>query len=100
MGDTRTVGLKKGKVMGSITFSNVINKKVKFSLDFRNKSVKKEIEQYLNTVQDFWIPESNNIDDYRIDKEKPTKTPMYFSLALSTLYAKVGVWVIWEEKEK
>jgi len=93
--EQRVVGIEKDGVKGTITFDNVENKKVNFSLDFGDDGVKSEVENYLTTEQEFWIPESDRIDDYRVDKEKPTKSPMYFSLALCTLHSKHGVWVNW-----
>lgn len=50
---------------------------------------------YLLTQREFWIPESQRVDDYRIDEAFPTDNETYFSLALSELYANTGVWVDW-----
>lgn len=54
---------------------------------------RKEIEKYLNTEREYRIPESNRIDDYRIDKNKPIDGLTYFQLAMSTLHTKTDVWV-------
>lgn len=55
-----------------------------------------EIEKYLTSVQEFRIPESPRIDNYRIDRVKPTENEMYMSLALCTLFAELGVKVFWD----
>jgi len=54
-----------------------------------------DIMDYLNKEREFRIPESNKIDDYRIDKVIPTTDEMYFSLALCTLWANTDVFVGW-----
>ena len=54
---------------------------------------RKEIEKYLNTIREYRIPESNRIDDYRIDKAKPIDGLTYFQLAMSTLHFNTKVWV-------
>jgi thermostable 8-oxoguanine DNA glycosylase len=62
---------------------------------FPSPGVEKAIVKYLTTKREYKIPESNRIDDYRIDKELPTRNRMYFELALCTLYAETGVFVDW-----
>jgi len=64
-------------------------------ITFPDKNVTEEIKTYLTTEREFRIPESPRIDDYRIDKEVPTKDEMYFSLALCTLWANTEVFVVW-----
>jgi hypothetical protein len=62
--------------------------------------VRDKIESYLSEEREFWIPESNEVlDDYRVDVAFPVENVCYFSLTLSCLHTKTGVWVHWEEKE-
>ena len=76
---------------------NELNKSVDVSLpDPIDESL---IENYFNQVQGSNIPESTRIDDYRVDKVKPTESEMYMRLALSTLHAETGFWVHWETME-
>jgi thermostable 8-oxoguanine DNA glycosylase len=44
---------------------------------------------------EFRIPESNRVDDFRIDRVRPTKNRTYMELALCTLFANTGFWVYW-----
>jgi hypothetical protein len=62
---------------------------------FPDPLIAKKIQKHLTTERRFKIPESGRIDDYRIDRVKPTDNETYFRLALGTLHTKTGVWVIW-----
>jgi len=57
------------------------------------------VENFFNQVRDFKIPESQRIDDYRIDKVKPIESEMYMRLALCVLHSETGFWVHWEKAE-
>lgn len=46
---------------------------------------KKIITEYLETEREFHIPESQQIDDYRVDKAMPTVNETYFRLALNSI---------------
>lgn len=58
------------------------------------------IADYLNRPQQFFIPESQEIDDYRVDTARPIDNETYFNLALCTMYHTIGVWVNWETEEE
>jgi hypothetical protein len=62
-------------------------------VEFPDETKRQEIETYLKTEREFWIPESNEIDDYRIDRARPIDSVIYFELALSSLYGALDVWV-------
>jgi len=70
------------------------NKK-NFSVIFPDSTVVDTVTKFLNTEREFYIPESKNIDDYRIDKAKPVEHITYFELALCVLHANTGIWVKW-----
>jgi len=71
------------------------------SVSFPDRTIKSSVVSYLTTPQDFWIPESNRIDDYRVDKNKvPTENLTYLKLALCTLNTNTGVWVDWKTKQE
>jgi hypothetical protein len=58
-----------------------------------------ELKKYLTTAREFRIPESQRIDDFRVDKVKPTESRVYLELALCTSYARVGFWIMWDTEE-
>jgi hypothetical protein len=64
-----------------------------FKVEFSDEAKREEIETYLKSEREFWIPESNEIDDYRIDKARPIDDVVYFELALSSLYGQTRVFV-------
>jgi len=64
-------------------------------IKFPDSQVVSDIMKHLTTEREFRIPESQRIDDYRIDKVVPTTNEMYFSLALCTLWANTNVFVGW-----
>jgi len=66
-----------------------------FKVSFPDVKKSQEIIKYFTTEREFHIPESQRIDDYRVDKALPTDHITYFELALSTLYANTDVWVEW-----
>ncbi len=75
-------------------------KKQSVFVDFPDEEVTGKIMEYLNTPREYKIPESQGIDDYRIEKKLPTESTMYLELALNTLWARTGVFVDWStEKE-
>jgi len=87
------VEISKGKKRGYI---NYLEKDKTFEVSFANEATRKEIENYLTTKREFKIPESDRIDDFRVDNAIPTENLTYFELALCTLHADIGVWVHWE----
>jgi hypothetical protein len=64
-------------------------------VEFPDGSVKKKVENYLHKRRAYKIPESQRIDDYRVDNEYPYTSKMYFELAMCTLYHNTNVWVDW-----
>ena len=89
----RTVGIKYGGQTGTIKYDAEDLKH--FEVDFPDDDKEGEIVDYLTTRRDFHIPESQRIDDYRIDRALPTDHVTYFELALCTLHANTEVWVDW-----
>lgn len=69
-------------------------------VDHPDDDVKRKVTRYLRKERDFWIPESNRIDDYRVDKAKPIDGQTYMDLGLSSMWSETGVWVHWEEAEE
>lgn len=67
----------------------------RFEVEFPSSSVREKVEAYLTTERDFKIPKSPEIDDYAVESAKPTDNKTYFELALCTLWANTGVWVVW-----
>ncbi len=82
---------------GSVSYDD---SKKKVTVVFPDKKIKQEIEKYLATKQDFRIPESQEIDDYRVDNAAPVDNQTYFELAMCTLYSKLGVWVDWNSERQ
>jgi len=60
----------------------------------------KLVRSHLTKIRSFNIPESDEIDDYRIDKVKPTESEQYMRLALCTLHTETDFWVHWESLEE
>jgi len=60
--------------------------------------IAKNILKYMNTEQVFYIPESQDIDDFREDKVKPTENQTYAELALCHIWAALRVWVDWKSQ--
>jgi hypothetical protein len=65
------------------------------SLELGSKQAK-QVKDYFNTEREFWIPESQEIDDYRIERAKPVENSEYFRQAMSMLYGVTGVYVLWD----
>lgn len=87
------VKIRKGGKEGTIEYSEKdMIPKILFP-DAESVSI---IESYLTTKRRFQIPESDEMDDYRIDEEVPTLNEMYFALALCTLHTETGFWVDWD----
>ena len=74
---------------GSIEYED--SSPVKFIVSFPNEDICQQIITYLSTPREYWIPESQRIDDYRIDLESPIADKMYFELALCELKSRLGV---------
>jgi len=53
---------------------------------FPDKEILQEVRDYLTSVQEYRIPDSNEIDDYHIEMCLPTESLFHMELALSSLY--------------
>ena len=89
----RKVGIKANDKEGYIVWDT--EDPADFEVFHPDDDIFEKVLDYLSTKQDYWIPESNRVDDYRIDEGLPTDSEMYFSLALSALMNHTGVWVEW-----
>jgi hypothetical protein len=58
-----------------------------------------KLKKYLTTTREFRIPESQRIDDFRVDNAKPTESRVYLELALCTAYARIGFFILWDTEE-
>jgi len=65
-------------------------------VDFPTASVKERVEKYISTSRTFKIPQSPKIDDYLDFSARPDESDLFMRLGLCTLYARTGVFVIWE----
>jgi hypothetical protein len=80
-----------------VGFVNYTPETKELIVEFPVANDKRNIIKYLTKKKKFKIPESQRIDDYRIDIMLPTENLMYMELALCELYTHTGVWVNWEE---
>lgn len=78
---------------GTIEY-NPETKKIAINLDCPS-SLKKTIQEVLTSEREFWIPESTQIDDYRIDIAAPVSSSDFFRMAMSELYGATGIYVLW-----
>jgi hypothetical protein len=90
------VRVRKDKSIGWIEYNEG---EKSFTVDFPSSTVKKSIEDYLNTEQEYRIPESDRLDDFRVDKAHPVDNMTYFELSLNTLFANTDVFVEWETQQ-
>jgi hypothetical protein len=72
--------------------------KKEFKVEHPVKTVAELVTKYLNAKQEFQIPESQQIDDFRVDVVLPGENRMYAELALSSMWGKTGVEVLWSKK--
>lgn len=56
-----------------------------FEVKFNRKVVREDIINYLTSKRKFSIPESQRLDDYRIDNVKPIDDILYFRQSLNEL---------------
>ncbi len=87
------VNVNKDGVKGTIEYLGKIKD---FIVSIDDSAISEAIQRYLTTEREFRIPESQKIDDYRVDTAKPAENRTYFELSLNTLYAKTGVFVEWD----
>jgi hypothetical protein len=90
------VGIEHEGKKGWITYDE---QKKEFKVEHPDTNIVKAVTEYLNTKQEFRIPESDRLDDFRVDVVLPGESRMYAKLALSSMYGKTGVLVLWDLKE-
>jgi hypothetical protein len=71
--------------------------KREFEAEHPDKIVVKSVMTYLTTPREFRIPESDRLDDYRIEEMLPGESKMHAQLSLSELFGKTGVLVLWDK---
>jgi len=81
-----------GDVEGSLEFTD--SAPVKFQVVHENPQVVERVKAHFLTPREFRIPESQRIDDFRVDFVEPTTDKNYFLQALSELAAATDVWVL------
>jgi hypothetical protein len=64
---------------------------VKWSVHHPDGSIKADLAEYFSTPREYRIPESQQIDDYRIDTALPTDNITYFELSLCTMWSSTSV---------
>lgn len=80
----RKMDILKADVIGYIKYY-FDGKKVQWSVHHPDDTIESELAEYFSTPREFRIPESQQIDDYRIDTALPTDDITYFELSLCTL---------------
>ena len=88
-----TIAIEHNGTTGQIVFQN--SQPCLFKVNFPDEKIRLCIIAYLTQERKFTIPESNSIDDYRIELARPTDNAEHFEQALSSLWAKTRVWVRW-----
>ena len=89
------VTITKANLRGTINYDD--SQPVKYRVSFPVNNTRQQIITYLTTPREFRIPESNRIDDYRIDEGLPVENITYFELALCELMSRFEVWVDWNK---
>lgn len=56
--------------------------------------MQKLLEKYFNTERFYRIPESDKIDDFRIDRARPIDSSTYFELSLCEMQRRIGISLI------
>jgi hypothetical protein len=70
-----------------------------FEIEHPDPEVVKAVRRHFTTKREFRIPESQEIDDFRVDLEIPIKDENYFMMALCEMAATTGVdWEIPKEE--
>ena len=92
-----TVGIKHNGMKGTVSYDEQAKRS---QVSFEDGDIRSAVEDYLATEREFNIPESEKIDDYRVDTALPTDSLMYFELAMCSLWSSTGVWVDWSTENK
>lgn len=80
---------------GELQYAYKLDKPITFKVITKDERLKQRVETYFTTKRKFYIPESDVIDDYRVDEGIPTDNGTYFELALNELTSKTGVDISW-----
>lgn len=73
--------------------------KRKVTVEHPDESVRKAVTRYLSSPREYWIPESDRIDDYRKETKRPTESTMHMDLALSGGFYVTGAQVLWDKRK-
>jgi hypothetical protein len=84
--------------IGTVNYRKTKAGAVEFKVRHPIAATRRSVSTYLTKEKDFQIPESNKIDDFRIDTVVPTTDINYFTQALTEMQAKTGITVIWPNK--
>jgi hypothetical protein len=68
---------------------------VQFSVEHPDPKAVELVRSHFLTPREFRVPESSQIDDYRIDFVEPTRDINYFTQALCELHAATDVDIVW-----
>lgn len=80
---------------GILQYDDDLNQRaVVWGLFEGDDQLKEKLKKYFLTERDYRIPESQDLDDYRIETAKPILKIDYFQLSLSTLYIETGIKLI------
>lgn len=88
-------GIMFEKEEGTVVYDE---KEKKALVIFPDEEIEETINDYLTKIQSFRIPQSQKIDDFEVMKAKPIDNETFFSLALSSMYSEIDVWVDWSKK--
>lgn len=64
-------------------------------VEFPDSEARARVEAYLQSPRTFFIPQSDEIDDYASVTARPTDDESFFDLAMCGLWSNTGVWVDW-----
>lgn len=92
-----TVQLELDGAKGTLTYNEQAEGNVRYNLQTEDEKLRKTVKDFMRKEREFNIPESNVIDDYRVDKVKPITNGMYFDLAMCVLQSETQVLVFWPE---
>jgi hypothetical protein len=79
-------------VKGSLEYDD--GSPVKFSVDHQDPKVIEAVQSFFTEPRRFRVPESQEIDDYRVDFVPPVTARPYFEQALCVLEANTDVEVL------
>jgi len=82
-------GIRFDGVEGSLEFTD--SAPVKFQVVHENPQVVERVRSHFTTPRQFRVPESQRIDDFRVDFVEPVLDKNYFLQALCTLDAETDV---------